>query len=220
VQVVTEELNERTCVGCRRKDDPGALLRLAVSPEPPYVAPDLGRRGGRERKGRGLSVHPRRACIRAAVERGGIARSLKRAVTLDADALLRAARDAYVRRTEGLLLGASRARLLTLGTDATREAFARGQVEALVVAEDAAGRREELVASAERLDRRALVFSTKGLLGRLFGRDEVGVIGILDAGVAAEVVESGQRAAELGSADGSIDELKFAPPGRDVSEAE
>jgi hypothetical protein len=46
-----------------------------------------------------------------------------------------------------------------------------------------------------------LVFSTKGALGRLFGRDEVGVIGILDRGIAAEVVESGQRLVDLSEAE-------------------
>ena len=42
LEAVSEEMSERTCVGCRRKDDAKALLRLAVSPEPPYVAPDRG----------------------------------------------------------------------------------------------------------------------------------------------------------------------------------
>jgi predicted RNA-binding protein YlxR (DUF448 family) len=225
---VSEERNDRTCVGCRRKDDPAALLRLVVSPEPPFVAPDLGRgvRGGRTRAGRGLSVHPRLECIRAAADRGGIARSLRKAVHIEADALVRAVADAYARRADGLLLAAGRRRLLTVGTDVTREALARGQLEALLVAEDAAGRRDEVLDAARRLGCHAVVFSTKERLGRLFGRNEVGVIGILDAGIASEVVACGQRAMELGVVgrervgSGAKAEWKVAPAGRDVSEAE
>jgi predicted RNA-binding protein YlxR (DUF448 family)/ribosomal protein L7Ae-like RNA K-turn-binding protein len=226
VELVSEETNDRTCVGCRRKDDPAALLRLAVSPEPPFVAPDLGVRGGRARPGRGLSVHPRLECIRAAAERGGIARSLRRAVQIDGEGLARAAAAAYARRCDGLLLAAGRRRLLTVGTDVTREALSQGRLEALVVAEDAAGRRDEVLGAAARLGCHALVFSTKERLGRLFGREEVGVLGILDAGIASEVVACGQHAMELSvvgldaTGSGAMDELKVAPPGRDVSEAE
>jgi len=207
LEAVSEEMSERTCVGCRRKDDAKALLRLAVSPEPPYVAPDIGGRlgsllgGGRNAPGRGLSVHPRRECIRLAVERGGIARSLRRSVTLDAAALTQAARSAYVQRTEGLLLAAGRRRLLTMGTDATRQALFGGGLAALVVASDAAGRREELVEMAERIGCHAVVFSTKSLLGRLFGREEVGVIGTLEAGNAAGSGERGPPAIALSEAE-------------------
>jgi len=201
VDTVSVEDSERTCVGCRQKGEPGALMRLAVGDAPPWVAPDVGTRGGPKRGGRGVWVHPRAACIRAAAERGGVSRSLKRSVTVDAKALLEASRSAYVRRLEGLLLAASRRRALTLGTDVTREALSNGKLEAVVVAEDAAGRRDDIVTGAARLGCHALVFSTKSLLGRLFGRDEVGVIGILERGIAAEVVESGQRLVDLSEAE-------------------
>lgn len=226
MEPVAEQMNDRTCVGCRRKEDPSALLRLVVSPEPPFVAPDLGRGGGRSRPGRGLSVHPTLECIQAAAERGGIARSLKKAVRIETAALARAAADAYARRTDSLLLAAGRRRLLTIGTDVTREALAQGALHALLVATDAAGRRDEVLSAAARLGCHAVVFSTKERLGRLFGREEVGVIGILDAGVASAVVACGQRATALSDVgleapgSGAKVELKVAPPGRDVSEAE
>lgn len=201
MDVETVKDSERTCVGCRQKAAPGALVRLAVADVPPFVAPDVSRRGGHDRGGRGVWIHPSRACVTAATDRGGLARALKREVRLESAWLAGVIRDAFVRRIEGLLLSASRKRALAVGTDATRDALARGAVEALLLAEDAAGRREELVASASRLGRHAVVFSTKSSLGRLFGRDEVGVIGILDGGIAAEVVEGGQRLIDLSEAE-------------------
>lgn len=201
MEVVTVERNERTCVGCRQKAAPAALVRLATSDAPPFVAPDVSRRGGHDRGGRGLWVHPSRACVLAATDRGGLSRSLKREVRVEGTALLVAIREAVVRRMESLLLAASRRRDLTLGTDATRDALAQGRVEALLVTGDAAGRREELVAAATRLERRVLIFSTKSGLGRLFGRDEVGVVGILESGIAEELVESGQRLLGLSEAE-------------------
>jgi ribosomal protein L7Ae-like RNA K-turn-binding protein len=146
-------------------------------------------------------VHPSLACVKAATDKGGLARALKREVRLESAWLAGVMRDAIGRRIEGLLLSASRKRALAVGTDATRDALGRSAVEALVIAADAAGRRDELAASASRLGRHAVVFSTKSSLGRLFGRDEVGVIGILDGGIAAEVVESGQRLVDLSEAE-------------------
>lgn len=191
-----EDFSERTCAGCRQHDRREAFVRLAVAPVAPFVVPDLGRKLG----GRGISVHPRRACVVSAVQRGGISRSLKREVRVDLDGLLKSLVQAHTTRIEGLLLAAGRRRLLTMGTDATREALGT-RVEALLVATDAEGRREELLATASRLGCRAVAFSTKSLLGRLFDRGEVGVIGILDGGIAAEVVENGQRVMALSEAE-------------------
>lgn len=202
MDVETVKDSERTCIGCRQKAAPGALVRLAVADVPPFVAPDVSsRKGGHERGGRGVWLHPSLACVKGATDKGGLSRALRRDARIESAWLAGAIRDAIGRRIEGLLLSASRKRALAVGTDATRDALLRGAVEALVIAEDAAGRREELVASASRLGRNALVFSTKSRLGRLFGRDEVGVIGILDGGIAAEVVESGQRLVDLSEAE-------------------
>ncbi len=202
VQAVVEaakERAERTCVGCRGTTAPRALVRLAVGPVAPFVAPDVsGRARGRE--GRSVWVHPRRACVLAAA-RGGIARSLRREVTISGAELVAAIARALEQRVESLLLSAVRRRGASVGTDATREALARGSVEALVLAGDAAGRREELSTAAERLGRRVLIFSTKAGLGRLFGREEVAVIGILESGIAQELVESGERLLGLSEAE-------------------
>ena len=87
-------------------------------------------------------------------------------------------------RLHGLLGGALRARKLSLGTDATREAIAARQVRLLWVAEDAAGRREEVVAAQRRLGDQVVVLGSKAELGAQLGRGDVGVLGILDEGLA------------------------------------
>ncbi len=200
-------VSERLCVGCRRNDSREELLRFAIGPEAPYLAPDPQRKLG----GRGVSVHPTRACVELAWRRGGFARALKRDVTrdgkIDIDALCDAAVVLYEKRAESLLIAAARRHKLAIGTDAVREALRSSIrsgderspvfVETLIVSSDAEGRREELEALAERLGRRCVVLGTKNSLGRLFGRDEVGVLGIMDRGIADEIVRSAAHAAEL-----------------------
>lgn len=188
--------SERLCAGCRRTDARDALLRLAIGPEAPFLVPDpQGKLGGR-----GVSVHPTRACVELAAKKGGFARALKRNVTIDAAALCETARALYVMRAESLLIAAARRKKLAIGTEAVREALRAPEgslVEVLVVAADAEGRREELEAAAARLGRRCQVLGTKSSLGRLFGRDEVGVLGVLDRGIADEVVRCAERAEAL-----------------------
>ena len=77
----------RLCVGCRRDEARDDVLRFAISPDAPYLSPDPMRRLG----GRGVSVHATRACITAAVRKGGFAKALRKSVSLDASALCAAA---------------------------------------------------------------------------------------------------------------------------------
>ena len=65
---------QRTCVGCRQVVSQAHLLRLAVVED--RVVPDPRRRAA----GRGVYVHARPDCLRAA-GKGGLARSLKRNVS-------------------------------------------------------------------------------------------------------------------------------------------
>ena len=184
---------ERTCAGCREKRPSEDLVRLAVVPEPPYVVADArGRLGGR-----GVWIHADSACLETATRRGGIARSLRRPVNLDPVAIADAICGQVERRLEGLLLGAHRARKVAVGTDAVRDSLKEGRIRLLLVAEDAAGRREELMASAERLDKACVVFGAKADVGRLFGRDEVAVVAIEDGGIAREVSRASAHLAGL-----------------------
>ncbi len=173
---------ERTCAGCRATAPQAELIRFAVSDAPPYLAPDLGRR----MPGRGVWLGASRRCLEQAT-RGGFARSLKRKIEVNADTLVDQIEAQQQRRAQGLLLAASRTRVLAVGTDAVRDMLMNASL--LWVAEDAQNRRDELTAMAERLGRRCVVFGTKAWLGHTLGRDEVAVVAMHRAGdgIATEV---------------------------------
>lgn len=211
-EAVTAEEAERTCAGCRRRDAQSALLRFAVRPEEPRLLPDPRRR----LPGRGVSVHPTRECIRRAVERGGFAKAIGGKVGVDADTLSAMAAAQYERRLEGLLLAALRSRSAVLGTEAVRRAIEERAPALLLVAEDAAGRRDELSERAARLGGLCVVYGTKAGLGRLMGRPELGVLAILDEGIAGEVAATAARATELAGRGSRID----AKTSTGLSEAE
>jgi ribosomal protein L7Ae-like RNA K-turn-binding protein len=172
----------------------GAVEGRAGADAAPLVLPDVAGKLG----GRGVWVCPKRACVRNAVRKGGLARAAGRSVSgVDVEALTRAMADQLGRRVTGLLASAARTRRVAMGTDATKQAIETGSARLLVVAEDAAGRREELEAAAGRLEQGFVVFGTKASLGAFFGRAEVGVLAILDAGIAAELARAAERAAAL-----------------------
>jgi hypothetical protein len=176
---------ERTCVGCRERDDRDALVRFVLGPDGRLVA-DATRR----LPGRGVSAHPRRSCIEAATRRGGFARAFGAPVEADADVLAGQLVAQLERRIDGLLVAAKRAGHLALGTEAVRGEMRGDGRLLLVVAADAAGRREEIERAAERLGDDCIVYGDKSSLGRLFGRDEVGVLAIDDRGIAKEIARA------------------------------
>src|SRR5690606_16722872 len=119
-------------------------LRLVHVPEhTPVLVPDLSGR----LPGRGVWVHPELACLRRAA-RGGFQRSLRGPVQADAVQLAELARVQLERRIQGLLLAAMRRREVVLGTDAVHLSLLAGAPRLLLVAKDAAGRRDELIQQA------------------------------------------------------------------------
>ena len=196
----TEERGSiRSCAGCRERAPREALLRFAIAElgEESALVPDLRRK----LPGRGVSVHPTRACLELAFRKGGFARALKGKPRQSAKELAVLAVLQFEKRIDALVLAAWRAKKLCVGTDSVRAAMGRESVELLIVASDAEGRRQELVGSMERLGRRALKRGDKASLGRLLGRDEVAVLGVLDPGIAREVVAAAAHAAELAEAE-------------------
>lgn len=213
----------RTCVGCRQRAQKDELLRLAIVPTdlrergPAVLVDPTGRLPGR-----GLHVHPTAACVAAAVERGGIARSVKGAPGITTMALRTAMTLKLDARVDGLLGGARRARKLAIGTDAVRAEI--DTCSALIVAAGSVGRAAELSERASARGIPVVSFGDEERLGALMrGRGtstaagspeladpQVGVVAILDSGIAAEVVRTLARVAQLQVAGGTP---------RDVSEA-
>jgi len=187
----------RTCAGCREQDAQSALLRFAVREEAPRLVPDPRRR----LPGRGVSVHPRRACIERAVKGGGFARSLRGRLDLDVDELVALVVSRYDSRTAGLVSAAVRTRRVALGADVTKAAIHDGTAALVVFAEDAAGRRQELTSMAAERGIPVMVHGTKQELGRLTGRPELGVMAIQEERIASELVAVASRAQDISEAE-------------------
>jgi predicted RNA-binding protein YlxR (DUF448 family) len=190
-------ISERTCAGCRVREDRDELLRFAHVPDHDQaLVPDFAGRLG----GRGLWVHPRTSCLRKAV-RGGFARALRSAVEVSFDELRAQSSALLERRVGGLLLAAKRRRALALGTDAVRLALkdSRSACTAhfLLVAKDAAGRREEIIADATERSVAVIELSTKRSLGQLTGKDELGYLAVLDLQIGREIADSARWLAGL-----------------------
>jgi uncharacterized protein len=188
-----EPAPERTCAGCREHAERAALLRFAHVPgHQPVIVPDFSGRLG----GRGVWVHPRADCLKRAV-RGGFARALRGQVELDFSVLREQARGQLKRRLQGLLLAAQRRRALALGTDATRLAVAACTAHLLLVAKDAAGRRDDIVAFATERSVQVIELSTKDELGHLTGKDSLALLAVLDDQIAREISDSARWLAGL-----------------------
>ncbi|HEY6879839.1 MAG TPA: DUF448 domain-containing protein [Polyangiales bacterium] len=192
-----ERLSERTCAGCRTREARDELLRFAYLPgHAPVIVPDLqGKLGGR-----GIWAHPRAACLRKAV-RGGFARAVRSAVEVDFDALRAQVAGQLGRRVTGLLLAAKRRRALAMGSDAVRLAMKDGRAACtahfLLVAKDAAGRREDIIADATERRLAVIELSTKQELGQLTGKDELGYLAVLDLQIGREIADTARWLAGL-----------------------
>jgi uncharacterized protein len=220
----------RTCVGCRTRAPKDELVRLALpslglAPDMlgglPEIAVDLSGK----LPGRGVHLHPSRACATAAIKRGGLAQALKRAPKTTVAELIGALAARHQDRGVALLGTARRAGRLAIGPEAVREAMKEGRLQLLLVASDAEGAGEALIADGDDDHQHTLVlgdvqtgatgaergrmtspessgaheprFGTKGALGRMFGRDEVAVLGVLDRGMADHVAHAMSVASEL-----------------------
>ena len=72
----------RTCIGCRRREPAAGMVRLVVAGGQVELA-------GRERAGRGASVHPVPACLQTGLRPDVLSRAFKQKVTIrDAQDLL------------------------------------------------------------------------------------------------------------------------------------
>jgi predicted RNA-binding protein YlxR (DUF448 family) len=69
---------QRTCVGCRRKDDQDHLLRIGRNKDRELVLTE-----GKERIGRGAYVCPQTACIDLTLKAERLSRALRAPVTVE-----------------------------------------------------------------------------------------------------------------------------------------
>jgi len=173
---------ERTCIGCRATGAPEELVRLVLGPEG-EVACDLG--GGAF--GRGAWVHPRAECLAGAVPRG-LERALRGKVNATAHGVAAQMRFTAGRRLLALLSSARRSKKAAVGTTSVKEAAQSGSARLYVVAVDARAAADAPWIEQAVADGRAIAFGTKLELGTtLGGLEEVGVVAILDDGLARAI---------------------------------
>jgi predicted RNA-binding protein YlxR (DUF448 family) len=176
-EIAPKRRPERTCVGCRKATAPDDLVRFVLGPEGDVV-PDLA--GGAF--GRGAWVHPRPECLASAPR--GMARSFSAKVTTKSDELLVLLRAAAQRRAESLLAAGRAGKRVVLGKAAVEEALGVGHVALLIVAKDARSAVDSREVQKVIAAGKAVVWGTKSSLGALCDRDELGVIAVLDGGLA------------------------------------
>ena len=180
-----DRTSQRMCAGCGNRAERDELVRLVVGPSAPFVAVDLGRR----LRGRGVSVHPRRSCVRTALLRGALARALRGVAQVEPESIERMIILQLTQRVHGLLSSALRIRRIAVGTDAVRSALLVNQGDLLVVAEDARGRAREIRKMATAIGCATTTWGKKAGLGEVFLRQELGVFLVTDRGIASAILE-------------------------------
>jgi len=167
----------RTCAACREQVEPSELIRWARG-EDGAVVPDLAGRTF----GRGAWTHPTQKCLKQLQK--SLQRSFKAEVKTSTIEALELLRLAATHRANQLLGVARRRNVLIYGSDATREAWQKGDLHGLVVAKDARAAAQTPFVAEAIAEGLAKPWGTKQQLGRLFGRSEIGVMGVRDRGLA------------------------------------
>jgi predicted RNA-binding protein YlxR (DUF448 family)/ribosomal protein L30E len=184
----------RMCAGCAKRDDADGLVRVVLDLVSGELAVDMA--GGRF--GRGAHVHTQSACLEKAFK-GGFAKAFKTKVEGSAPALATQIIEAADRRIEGLISGARRAKHLAMGADAVVETVRSGEASSVVVAMDAAAA-ADLSEVRKMVDSgKAVVWKNKRDLGAIFGRDEVAVIAVKNAGVSQALMIAARSRSEAWS---------------------
>jgi predicted RNA-binding protein YlxR (DUF448 family)/ribosomal protein L7Ae-like RNA K-turn-binding protein len=218
----------RTCAGCGMQAEKLHLLRWVRAWDDAQVVLDIGYR----LPGRAVSTHASRACIQAAARRGSLGRALRRkgqagprvvethagagmgaSTTLDATSMVELARQQLAMRIESMLYRGWRAHHVVVGTDAVFEALGEHGRAYVFVAKDVSARTLHAVTEAlTPHGPKPVVFASKQRLGALFGRDEVGVLAVVEPGLISAIRLRCDQLIALG--DGNRESLSDPPYAR------
>jgi len=179
---------ERTCIGCRRVLKKDEVIRIIAGPA--GIVIDY-----REKlTGRAAYVCPTQECINKALAKESLTRALRiRVQPPDADAFVSQLAETIEDKIKALLSISMKAGKLAAGASAVKDALAKGRVELLFFATDlSVGTREKLDVQGSGPLRQVTLF-TRDEFGALLGRELVGVVGILDKGLAEALWNETQR---------------------------
>jgi len=183
---------ERTCIGCRNVFGKDEVVRIVSGPS--GIVIDY-----REKlPGRAAYVCPTRECIHQALISKAIARSLKMSVIqMPEDDFIAGLVRQIEEKLRSLIKIAAKAGMLSAGYSAVHDAIEKGRVAMLVYAQDISEGTKEKVSVPEGSSLRQATFFTRDEIGKLLNRELVGVLGILDKGLADAVWKESQRLKRL-----------------------
>jgi len=178
----------RTCIGCRGVFEKNAVIRIVAGPVGAVI-------DYREKlPGRAAYVCPRRECIQKALGRESLARALHANVPVpDREQFLARLQEAIIEKIRSLLSMAARAGRLASGASAVEDALQKGRAEMLVFAEDIAEGTKDKLVSLGGIPSRVTSLLTRDEMGKLLGRELVGVMAILEKGFADAVWSETER---------------------------
>lgn len=184
---------ERTCIGCRRTFSKGEVVRLVAAPGGVLV-------DYREKlPGRGAYVCPAEECIGKALSREALRRALRWSSGLPTkDELITAIAEQATEKLRSLVSMAAKAGKLAAGVSAVQDSLEKGRARMLIFARDLAeGSRKKVLQTAARTGISEATLFTRDEMGRVLGRELVGVLAFEDQGFAGAVANEVERLKRL-----------------------
>ena len=179
---------QRTCIGCRAVFKKDEVVRIAAGPTGAII-------DYREKlPGRAAYVCPRLECIKKALSRDNLARALHmKAIYPSIDEFISLLTTNITEKIKSLVVMSAMAGKLAAGYSAVRDALGKKKVEMLIFADDLSeGTKEKLMTSDAASLRLTTLFTRDGM-GKMLGRELVGVIGIQDKGLADSIWKETER---------------------------
>ena len=170
---------ERTCIGCRATLSKNEVVRLVAGPESILI-------DYREKlPGRAAYVCPRRDCIEKALTKDALAKALRLKVRPpEVTSFITQMAAIITGKIKALLAISMKAGRIATGYSAVHDALEKGRVFCLLYASDVSeGTKDKVADHSVASPRHATIF-TRDELGQILNRELIGVVAILDQGLA------------------------------------
>jgi uncharacterized protein len=183
---------ERTCIGCKRVLKKEDVVRIIADLE--GVVIDY-----REKlNGRAAYVCPKAECIKKALTNEALGRSLRiKLRPPEPEVFLAKLTICITEKIKSLLAISLKAGKLAVGYSAVQDALQKGRVELLLYARDLSKGTKEKITMPEKNSIRYVTLFTRDEFGSILYRDLIGVVAILDKGLADALWNETQRLKSL-----------------------
>lgn len=180
---------ERTCIGCRVVFGKDKVVRVIAGPVGPII-------DYREKlPGRAAYICPRRACIENALSKNALSRALRVKVTPQSAEQFIADLAMLIRQKIASLLSmATKAGMTVSGFSAVEDALLKSRIKMLLFAIDIAdGTKNKILSLNDNAPDKICTIFTKEELGGVIGREQVGVVGIIEKGFSDAIWREAER---------------------------